>query len=208
MRHRRDGKKLSRTTSHRKALWRNMAASLFQHGAIRTTEAKAKQLRRFVEKLITTAKKDTLHARRQVIKALNDREMFDDSGESTDQTVVQKLFSEIAPRYANRPGGYTRIIHLAERRIGDAGRQVVLQLVEEEAVEGDSSGGGSRRKARAAKRHDAAAAVAAKAPADEVVEPEADAVADDTAGDEQTESQESDVEEAVEDADSEDQKQE
>ena len=218
MRHRRDGKKLNRTTSHRKALWRNMAASLFQHGAIRTTEAKAKQLRRFVEKLITTAKKNTLHARRQVIKALNDREMFDDSGESTDQTVVQKLFSEIAPRYANRPGGYTRIIHLAERRIGDAGRQVVLQLVEEESAEGDSSGGGSRRKARAAKRHDAAAAVAAQAPAEDVAELEAEAPVEDAAAEapaenvdaeEQTEDPESkDAEEVAEDAESEDQKQE
>jgi len=165
MRHRVDGKKLSRTTSHRRALWRNMAASLIQHGAIRTTESKAKQLRRFVEKLITTAKKDTLHARRQVIAALTDRVIFDDQGEPTDQRIVQKLFNEIAPRYAERPGGYTRIIHLAERRIGDAGRQVLLQLVEETPPEQTPArAGASRRKARAAKRHDAAAAVDVREP--------------------------------------------
>ncbi len=165
MRHRVDGKKLNRTTSHRRAMWRNMASSLIQHGAIRTTEAKAKQVRRIVEKLITTAKEGTLHARRRVIADLMDVEMFNDDGESLEQTVVQKLFSEIAPRYADRPGGYTRIIHLAERRIGDAGRQVILQLVEESAAESaPASSGSSRRKARAAKRYDAVEAVAVKAP--------------------------------------------
>lgn len=143
MRHRRAGKQLSRNTAHRKALRRNMAASLFEHGAIRTTEAKAKELKGFVEKLITVARKGTLAARRQVLSVLNDRFMADkeNDGELLDKTVVQKLFDEIAPRYVNRPGGYTRIIRLAERRIGDAGKQVVLQLVEEttpaaEAAEG------------------------------------------------------------------------
>ena len=181
MRHRVDGKKLNRTTSHRRAMWRNMASSLIQHGAIRTTEAKAKQVRRIVEKLITTAKEGTLHARRRVIADLMDVEMFNDDGESLEQTVVQKLFTEIAPRYAERSGGYTRIIHLAERRIGDAGRQVILQLVEETAAEGASAGSGSsRRKARAAKRYDAAEAVDIKtAPAAEEAEEEAPAEAAD-----------------------------
>jgi large subunit ribosomal protein L17 len=183
MRHRVDGKKLNRTTSHRRAMWRNMASSLIQHGAIRTTEAKAKQLRRLVEKLITTAKEGTLHARRRVIADLMDVEMFNDDGESLEQTVVQKLFDEIAPRYADRPGGYTRIIHLAERRIGDAGKQVILQLVEETSGEGDEkSAGSSKRKARAAKRHDAAAAVAVKAaPAAEEEAPAEDDVAPEVA---------------------------
>jgi large subunit ribosomal protein L17 len=107
-----------------------MALSLFQHGAIRTTETKAKELRSFVEKLITTARRNTLHARRLVLAELGDRAMADDDGELLDQSVVQKLFSEIAPRYIDRPGGYTRIIHLNERRIGDGGKQVILQLVE------------------------------------------------------------------------------
>ena len=178
MRHRVDGKKLNRTGSHRRAMWRNMASSLIQHGAIRTTEAKAKQLRRLVEKLITTAKEGTLHARRRVIADLMDVEMFNDDGDSLEQTVVQKLFDEIAPRYADRPGGYTRIIHLAERRLGDAGRQVILQLVEDTAGEGDSktTAGSSKRKARAAKRYDAVAAIAVKAaPAPEAVKEEAPA---------------------------------
>ena len=107
-----------------------MAASLFEHEAIRTTEAKAKELRRFVERLITIARSGTLHARRQVISMLQDRIMVNQEGEVLEKSVVQKLFDEIAPRYANRPGGYTRIIRLAERRIGDGGKQVVLQLVE------------------------------------------------------------------------------
>ena len=183
MRHRVDGKKLNRTSSHRRAMWRNMASSLIQHGAIRTTEAKAKQLRRLVEKLITTAKEGTLHARRRVIADLMDVEMFNDDGESLEQTVVQKLFSEIAPRYADRPGGYTRIIHLAERRIGDAGQQVILQLVEETAGEGDSkAAGSSKRKARAAKLYDAAEAVVIKtAPVAEEESPAEDEPAPDAA---------------------------
>ena len=159
---------------------RNLAASLFEHGAIRTTEPKAKDLRRFVEKLITTAKKGTLHARRQVISALTNQELFNSQGDSENQTVVQKLFNEIAPRYADRAGGYTRVIHLAERRIGDAGKQVILQLIEEggEAAESVAT---SRRKKRATKRHDAAAATEAAAPAEVAVEapvdePEAEAV--------------------------------
>ena len=142
---------------------RNMAASLIQHGSIRTTEAKAKYLRRFVEKLITVAKKGTLHARRQVISRLQDRDMYTYDEKTNDyeieeQTVVQKLFDEIAPRYDDRPGGYTRIIHLAERRIGDAGKQVILQLIEDEPSRA-GLGGEGRRSARAAKRIEAAAGV-------------------------------------------------
>ena len=131
MRHRVAGKQLSRSTSHRKALRRNMAASLIEHGAIRTTDIKAKELRGFVEKLITIAKKNTLHARRRVISLLNDRAIANSEGVIQDKSVVQKLFDEVAPRYANRNGGYTRIIRLAERRIGDAGKQALIQLVEE-----------------------------------------------------------------------------
>jgi len=133
-----------------------MAASLFQHGAIRTTEAKAKELRRFVEKLITIARQGTLHARRQVVALLQDRAMADDEGEIQDQTVIQKLFDDIAPRYEDRPGGYTRIVRLSDRRIGDAGVQVILQLIEESAGPTAEPAGESRRKRRAAKRREAA----------------------------------------------------
>lgn len=158
MRHGVTGKQLSRNTAHRLAMRRNMAASLFQHGAIRTTDVKAKELRRFAERMITIAKKGTLHARRQVIAALRDRAMVNDEGVQDEKTVVQKLFDEIAPRYANRPGGYTRIIRLAERRIGDAGKQVVLQLVEEAKTSGEEAPKTtSRRRSTAAKRAAAAA---------------------------------------------------
>jgi len=136
MRHRVKGRQLSRTSAHRKALRRDMAASLIEHGAIRTTPAKAKEVRPFVEKLITLAKKGTLHARRQVIALLGDRAMVDKDNpdELSDMTIVQKLFNEVAPRYADREGGYTRIIHLPERRIGDSGQQVLLQLIEEKTT--------------------------------------------------------------------------
>jgi large subunit ribosomal protein L17 len=156
MRHRVSGKHLGRTPSHRRALRRNLAASLFQHGAIRTTEAKAKELRRFAEKLITIARQGTLHARRQVVALLQDRAMTDAEGEFEEQTVIQKLFDEIAPRYEDRPGGYTRIIRLSDRRIGDAGTQVVLQLIEESTSAAAEPAKESRRKRRAAKRREAA----------------------------------------------------
>jgi large subunit ribosomal protein L17 len=142
---------------------RNMAAALIQHGSIRTTEAKAKHVRRFVEKLITLAKKGSLHARRKVVARLQDRDIYTydektDDYDREDQTVVQKLFDVIAPRYAGRPGGYTRIIHLAERRIGDAGKQVILQLIEDEPSRA-GTGGDGRRSVRAAKRLEAASGI-------------------------------------------------
>jgi len=145
-----------------------MAISLFDHEAIRTTEAKAKELRPFVEKLITMARKGTVHARRVVSAELGNRRgargvLRDREEKELDQGVIEKLFSVIAPRYAERPGGYTRIVRLAERRIGDAGKQVLLQLVEEAPGEGVAPPGASRRERRAARR---AAAQAAEAPAE------------------------------------------
>jgi large subunit ribosomal protein L17 len=141
-----------------------MAASLFQHGAVRTTLIKAKEIRPFVERLITIARKNTLAARRQVVSILRDREMhrWDETEKDyvlEEKSVVQKLFTEIAPRYVDRPGGYTRIIHLPERRIGDAGKQVLLQLVEEApaaAEDKTSATPVSARRKRAAKRAEAA----------------------------------------------------
>ncbi len=175
MRHRIQGKQLSRSTSHRMAMRRNMAASLFEHGAIRTTTAKAKELRRFVERLITIAKKGDLAARRRVVRLLQNKkigEKYDlETGwnwyKDSRPTIVQKLFDEIAPRYASRNGGYTRIIRLSDRRIGDAGTQVVLQLVEEESAASEESRPTSRRRKRAAKRLQAAEGVAeAQTPTD------------------------------------------
>jgi large subunit ribosomal protein L17 len=128
------GRQLSRDTEHRKSLRRSLVQSLFEHGKIRTTYPKAKEVRAFAEKLITLARTGTLNARRRVIALLNDRRLVDEDQEFTGQTVVQKLFSEIAPRFADRAGGYTRVIKTSDYRIGDAGSIVVLQLLTEEAA--------------------------------------------------------------------------
>ena len=168
---------------------RNLAASLIEHGTIRTTVAKAKEVRPFVEKLITTARKGTLHARRQIIALLQDRAMADKDNpeELAEQTVVAKLFDEIAPQYVDRPGGYTRIIHLPERRIGDAGKQVLLQLVEASSGAGSSEqaeGTRSARRRRAARRAEAARAAEPEQAEEAQAEPagdEADESPDDQA---------------------------
>jgi len=165
MRHRVFGRTLNRNSAHRKAMRRNMAIALIQHGAIRTTTAKAKELKGFVERLITMARKQTVHARRLVSAELGNRRgrrglLYDDEGNVEDKGVLDKLFDEIAPRYADRPGGYTRIIRLAQRRLGDGGEQVILQLVEQEKVAAETGGApASARKRRAAKRHEAMAAI-------------------------------------------------
>ena len=211
MRHRLATKHFNRTSKHRTAMRRNMASALIQYGSIRTTEAKAKHLKRFVEKLITLAKKDTLHARRKVVQRLQDRDMYTydaktDDYDLEDKTVVQRLFDEIAPRYADRPGGYTRIIHLAERRIGDAGKQVILQLIEDEPSRA-GLGGDGRRSARAAKRIEAAAGIATEekaVPADEEVED--DAAATEAVEEAQTEAPAEDA--AAEEAPAEEEKEE
>src|SRR5438132_10899683 len=104
MRHLKAGRKLGRNASHRLALMRNLARALFEHERIITTLEKAKEVRPFVEKLITLAKKGTLHARRLALARLPDKE------------AVSKLFSEFGPRFADRPGGYTRVIKRHERR--------------------------------------------------------------------------------------------
>jgi large subunit ribosomal protein L17 len=131
MRHRVVGRRLSVTPSHRKAILRNLSQSLIEHGEIRTTLPKAKELVRFIEPLITQARKGTLHARRLVISRLNDRLMSDpnDPEMLADDSIVQKLFKEIGPHFKDRNGGYTRIVKTSEWRIGDAGELVVVQLV-------------------------------------------------------------------------------
>ena len=128
------GRQLSRDTDHRKAMRRNLVQSLFEHGKVRTTLPKAKEVRSMAEKLITLARKNTLTARRKVISVLNDRRLVDEDQEFTGQTVVQKLFTDIAPRFVDRPGGYSRIIKLADYRIGDAASLVLLQLLTEESA--------------------------------------------------------------------------
>ena len=116
MRHKKKGNHLSRTTSHKKALMRNMAAQVFEHKEIKTTIAKAKELRGYVERLVTYGKKGTLHHRRLAFKFLQSKE------------AVKGLFEEVAPTFETREGGYTRIIKLGNRR-GDGAPMSLLQLV-------------------------------------------------------------------------------
>lgn len=117
MRHNVKGRKLGRTASHRAALLNSLTTSLLKHKRIKTTEAKAKEARTFVEKLITKAKKNDLHVRRQVMAVVNDKE------------VVKELFAEILPKIGERPGGYTRVVKLGNR-IGDAAPMAILELVD------------------------------------------------------------------------------
>lgn len=127
------GRQLSRDTEHRKALRRNLVQSLFEHGKVRTTLPKAKEVRAMAEKMITLARDGSLNSRRRVISMIQDRRLVDKEQEFTGQTVVQKLFSDIAPKFADRQGGYTRIIKLSDYRIGDGGSLVLLQLLTEES---------------------------------------------------------------------------
>lgn len=117
MRHRKKGRKLNRTASHRRATLRNMATSLFRHGRIETTTAKAKELRPFAERLITLARRGDLHARRLAATKIQDRD------------VLGSLFDDIGPRFAERPGGYTRILKLGTRK-GDAAEMSLIELVD------------------------------------------------------------------------------
>ncbi len=126
MRHARSGKKLGRDSAHRKALYSNLAGALITHGRIETTEAKAKAVRPYAEKLITLGKRGDLHARRQAMAELRSND------------VVHKLFADIAPRFSERNGGYTRVVKLGPRQ-GDAAAMVYLELVDYEPA-GSSAG--------------------------------------------------------------------
>ncbi len=110
-------RKLGRTTAHRKAMFNNMLTDFFRHERIETTLPKAKELRPLAEKLITTARTNDLASRRKVLRVIKDK------------TVVQKLFNEIAPRFSERPGGYTRILKMYPRR-GDGSEKAIIELVE------------------------------------------------------------------------------
>lgn len=134
MRHRVAGRQLSRNTEHRIAMRRNIVSSLFENETISTTIEKAKEIKPFAERLITLAKKGTLSARRRAVSILGNRSVVkeEDGVPVKKGTVIGKLFSDIAPRYLDRQGGYTRIIKLSKRRLGDNGRLVLLQLVGKE----------------------------------------------------------------------------
>ena len=117
MKHGRSGKKLGRDSAHRKALYSNLAGALIEHGRVRTTEAKAKEVRPIVEKMITLGKRGDVHAHRQAVAFLRSK------------PVAHKLFADVAPRFADREGGYTRVVKLGPRQ-GDAAPMAYLELVD------------------------------------------------------------------------------
>jgi large subunit ribosomal protein L17 len=161
--HRIFGRQLSRDTEHRIALRRNLVQSLFEHGKIRTTLPKAQEVKAMAEKLITLARVNNVNNRRRAIAILRDRRLTDAEQEFTGQTVVEKLFAEIAPKFADRHGGYTRIIKLSDYRIGDAGSLVLLQLAAEEtAPRGTVRRSAGLRRKRNERRHQFAAKILKK----------------------------------------------
>jgi large subunit ribosomal protein L17 len=178
MRHRKAGRHLNRNAAHRRSLFRNLARALFTHESIVTTLPKAKELRPFAEKLITLAKKanaavteaagkgeadekkarvQALHYRRQAMALLGPTHgtgIWNKDDKTTGDTVLKKLFRELGPRYADRPGGYTRILKQHYRRLGDAGPTAVIELLK-----------AGEKKVRMTERKPAAPAVAPVAPA-------------------------------------------
>lgn len=143
MRHNVKGRKLNRTASHKEAMMRNMATSLLKHKRIKTTLAKAKEARTFVEHLITKAKKDDVHTRRLILKDIQEKE------------VIKELFSEIIPKIGDRPGGYTRVVKLGTRN-GDAAPLAILELVDyNDVINKKEENKKEKREARAAAKKDA-----------------------------------------------------
>jgi len=170
MRHLKAGRQLGRNAEHRLALMRNLTMALILHERIITTVEKAKEVRPFVEKLITLAKKGTIHARRLALAKLGPmghaRPLAheEDEAKQDDRKIIKKLFDDIGPRFKDRPGGYTRIIKRHERRLGDGGRTAFLELLKEGEVK-------VRAKAPAAAPAPVVAAPPAPAPAPEASTP-------------------------------------
>src|SRR6056297_3650975 len=156
MKHKIGFNRLGRKSSHRKSLHRNMTTSLFRYERIKTTKAKALAIRRTAEKMITRAKMDSVHNRRIMNKDIKDKE------------ILAKLFTDIGPRYKERPGGYTRILKLGYRQ-GDAAEMVLLELVEEEVAEKKQ---GKKKPAKKGESTEAPAKAKAKAEAEPVVKDE------------------------------------
>jgi large subunit ribosomal protein L17 len=183
MRHKVAWRHLSRTSEHRLALRRNLVASLIEHETVSTTIAKAKASRSFAEKLITLAKQGTLSARRRAIALLCDRDIIDyEDGKAVKKgTIIGKLFSELGPRYLDRPGGYTRIIHLSQNRLGDNGQIVLFQLLGADEKPSKKSKAPSKKRAR--KKAKAATEVKEAAQAEEVIDVKQAAKADETTKD-------------------------
>jgi large subunit ribosomal protein L17 len=147
MRHRNSGRKLGRTSAHRTALLRNLVTSLLDHEQIETTDAKAKELKRIADKMITLGKRGDLHARRQALRVVQSRD------------VTSKLFGPLAERYREREGGYTRVLKL-RTRIGDAAPISLVELVDREAPAAAKKGDDKKKPAKAEKAKKGAAAEA------------------------------------------------
>ena len=160
------GARLGGSAAHEKMLLANLAKQLFEHGRITTTEAKARRLRPYAERLVTKAKKGDLHNRRQVLQVISDK------------SIVHTLFTEIGPRYANRPGGYTRITKIGNRR-GDNAPMAVIELVEALTVAQQATGEAEAATKRAVKEDALKKDEAVEAKSDEVVEDAAEAKAED-----------------------------
>ena len=175
------GARLGGSAAHQKHILANLATALFEHGKITTTEARARRLRPYAEKLITFAKRGDLHARRQVLTVV------------TDKSVVHTLFTEIGPSFAERDGGYTRITKIGQRK-GDAARMAVIELVREEAAASKP-----RRRTRRVTTPEQAPA-AAETALDEAVEPVADEAAAAEAEDEAVATVEAEADEATDDS--------
>ncbi len=143
MRHLKSGRKLSRSSSHRRALIRNLITSLLRDEKIQTTDPKAKELRRWADRVITLGKQGNLHARRQALGIVQDK------------AVVRKLFDSIAPRFKDRPGGYTRIVKIGIRH-GDAAPISLVELVSGAKEGTEKTAGGRKKKSRRARRRQAA----------------------------------------------------
>ncbi len=143
MRHLNTGRKLNRTSSHRSALFRNMVTSLLEHEQVRTTDAKAKEIRRFAERMITLGKRGTLHARRQALAFIRS------------ETVVKKLFDDVAPRFQTRPGGYTRVVKLGVRP-GDGAPMSVIEFVDRGDASRSEAEKKRERRAKAKQRREEA----------------------------------------------------
>jgi len=177
------GPRLGGSPAHERLILANLVTSLFEYGKITTTETKAKRLRPHAEKLITVAKKGTLHSRREVMKTVRDKD------------VVHRLFAEIAPSFATREGGYTRIIKTAPRK-GDNAPMAIIELVDEESV--SSAASKVARRAASGRSGDRSARVAASAGATAAVAGDAVATDADTAAAEDAPDRESGSEQAIE----------
>ncbi len=151
MRHLKAGRKLNRTGAHRKALFRNLVTSLLEHEQVRTTDAKAKELRRIADRMVTLGKRGSLHARRQALAFIRKR------------SVVTKLFDEVAARFRERPGGYTRVVKIGPRH-GDAAAMSIIELTDHgEAAKAEAEKKRERRRRATEKKKEKAAGPAAAA---------------------------------------------